>query len=331
MGAEQAFLTEIGNAYLARAQAPHPRDLLRWKPSGFAWPILREMQGRAAGLQKRECEVDGQRFVWLEGGAAGATPVVLLHGFGASKENWLPLLPFLARRHRLFIPDLPGWGESEFRYEKSYGLDHQVERLAHWLQQHVPAGAHLVGSSMGGAIAGFLAARHAPLVGTLTLMNAAGVRGTEASEFEQRLMQGENLLVTNSLADVFRLFTLVTERNRHLIAAALGPVMGGQMVARRHVNTHLFHQLVGMPPQESLPGMTAIGAPTLVLWGEQDRVLHVSCADTYQQLIPHARVKLLRGVGHLPMVEAPAVTARNLQRFWREHAIATGTATEQAA
>ena len=151
MGAEQAFLTEIGNAYLARAQAPDPRDLLRWKPSGMAWSILREVQGRAAGMQKRESVVDGQRFVWLEGGATDGAPVVLLHGFGASKENWIPLLPFLARRHRLFVPDLPGWGESEFRYEKTYGLDHQVERVAHWLQQQVPAGAHLVGSSMGGA------------------------------------------------------------------------------------------------------------------------------------------------------------------------------------
>lgn len=331
MGAEQAFLTEIGNAYLARAQAPDPRDLLRWKPSGMAWSILREVQGRAAGMQKRESVVDGQRFVWLEGGAADGAPVVLLHGFGASKENWIPLLPFLARRHRLFIPDLPGWGESEFRYEKTYGLDHQVERVAHWLQQQVPAGAHLVGSSMGGAIAGLLAARHGALVGSLTLMNAAGVRGSTPSEFELRLLQGENLLVTHNLADVFRLFTLVTERNRHLLAATLGPVMGGQMVARRHVNTHMFHQLVGHAPQEHLPGMGAVCAPTLVLWGEQDRVLHVSCADTYQQLIPHARVKLLRGIGHLPMVEAPAVTARNLQRFWREHAVSNLAATERAA
>lgn len=317
MGAEQAFLTEIGSAYLARARAPHPRDLLRWKPSGIAWPILREMQGRVAGLRKQSCEIDGQRLVWLESGAIGATPIVLLHGFGASKENWLPLLPFLANRHRLLIPDLPGWGESEFRYDKSYGLDHQVARLAHWLQQVAPAGAHLVGNSMGGAVAGLLAARHPHVTQSLTLMNAAGVRGSETSEFEQHLLRGENLLVTHSMADVFRLFTLATEKNRHMLAATLTPVMGGQMMARRHVNAHLFHELIMRAPQESLPGVASVTAPTLVLWGEQDRVLHVSCADTFRELIPHAQVTRLRGVGHLPMVEVPTVTARCLQRFWR--------------
>ncbi|MFZ5723644.1 MAG: alpha/beta fold hydrolase [Pseudomonadota bacterium] len=316
MGAEQAFLTEIGSAYLARAQAPHPRDLLRFKPSGLAWPFLRDMQGLVAGLQKRTVEVDGQQMTWLEGGTPGATPVVLLHGFAASKENWLPLLPFLGG-HRLLIPDLPGWGESEFRYDKPYGIDHQVERLAHWLEQAAPAGAHLVGSSMGGAIAGFLAARHPQLAQSLTLMNAAGVRGSEASEFERRLMEGENLLVTHSMADVFRLFTLVTERNRHMLAATLTPVMGGQMLARRHVNAHLFHQLIEHAPREDRPGIATVVAPTLVLWGDQDRVLHVSCAETFRSLIPHAQVTRLRGIGHLPMLEVPAVTARCLQRFWR--------------
>lgn len=321
MTVEQAFLNEIGGAYLALAEEPHPDVLRKWRPSGFAWPMLRELQGRVAGLGKRHAQIDGERFVWLEGGNPTGTPVVLLHGFGASKENWLALLPFLGRRHRLYIPDLPGWGESHFRHGKAYGIDHQVERLAHWLNTHVPThtpgGVHLVGSSMGGAIAGFLAARHPELIRTLTLMNAAGVRGARLSEFETELMQGRNSLVARSTADVFRMLTVVIERNRHLLATTLAPIMSAEIVSRQHVNTHMFHQLLGHAPQESLPGMTAVRAPTLVLWGEQDRVLDVSCADTYQQLIPHAQVKRLRGVGHLPMVEVPAVTARCLRRFWR--------------
>lgn len=330
MTAEQAFLAEIGNAYLANAQAPDEDALRRWRPTGIAWPLLRAMQGRVAGLDKRTATVDGERFVWLEGGDPQGAPVVLLHGFGASKENWLPLLPFLARRHRLFIPDLPGWGESHFRFGTTYGIDQQVARIAHWLEHHVPAGVHLVGSSMGGAIAGFVAARHPQHVATLTLMNAAGVRGNQPSEFEAGLMKGHNALVAHNVADVFRLFTIATERNRHLLAAMLGPVMSGMMIPRRHVNTHMFHQLMEHPPQAQLPGMTAVQAPTLVLWGEQDRVLHVSCADTYQQLIPHAQVKRLRGIGHLPMVEAPAVTARCLHRFWRRHAVAPAASAQAA-
>lgn len=322
MSTERAFLEDIGSAYLFRAKAPDEETLRNWRPTGVVWPLLREMQGRVAGLRKRAAKVDGQRFVWLEGGNPRGTPVVLLHGFGASKENWLPLLPFLARRHRLLIPDLPGWGESHFHFGNIYGIDQQVERIAHWLEHHVPANVHLVGSSMGGAIASFIASRHPQRIATLTLMNAAGVRGSQASEFEEGLLKGHNSLVAHTVADVLRMITVVTERNRHLLAAMLGPVMSCMMIPRRHVNTHMFHQLMEHPPLEELPGISTISSriPTLVIWGEQDRVLHVSCAGTYQQLIPHAKVKLLRGIGHLPMVEAPAVTARCLRRFWREHA-----------
>lgn len=319
MNPEQAFLKEVGSAYLSAAMAPDVEALRDWRPSGVVWPLVRELQSRVVGLGKRSAMIDGHRFVWLEGGNPRGTPVVLLHGFGASKENWLPLLPLLARRHRLFVPDLPGWGESHFRFGNAYGIDHQVERIAHWIVHHVHHGVHLVGSSMGGAIAGFIAARHPELISTLTLMNAAGVRGSQASEFEEGLLKGKNSLIAQNLGDVFRLITIVTERNRHLLAATLGPVMSAMMLPRRDVNTHMFHQLIEHAPQEALPGMTSVQAPTLVLWGEQDRVLHISCADTYQQLIPHAQVKRLRGIGHLPMVEAPVLTARYLRRFWRQH------------
>lgn len=330
MTAEHAFLEDIGSAYLSRAKAPDEDDLRNWRPTGVVWPLLREMQGRVVGLRKRSAKVDGERFVWLEGGNPRGTPVVLLHGFGASKENWLPLLPFLARRHRLFIPDLPGWGESHFRFGNSYGIDHQVARITHWLEHYVPAPVHLVGSSMGGALASFIAARHPQCIATLTLMNAAGVRGTQASEFEEGLLNGHNPLVAHNLADVLRMFTIVTERNRHLLAVMLGPVMSRMMIPRRHVNTHLFQQLMEHQPQQELRGITNVQSPTLVLWGEQDRVLHVSCAATYQQLIPHAQIKILRGIGHLPMVEAPAVTARCLRRFWRQHVLIDASSTKAA-
>lgn len=320
MNAEHAFLTEIGNAYLARSRAPDEAVLRSYRPAGLLWPVLRAAQGRATGLVRRSADIDGQRYVWLEGGNPAGSPVVLLHGFGASKENWVPLLPFLSRQHRLFVLDLPGWGESHFRYGLSYSIDAQVTRLAHWLERHVPGGAHLVGSSMGGAISSFTAARHPELVASLTLMNAAGVRGSQASEFETGLLEGNNVLVADSLAGLFRLFTTATERNRHLLATLLVPVMAGAMLPRSEVNTHMFRELVGNPPSTALAGASDIRAPTLVLWGDKDRVIDVSCADTWQQLIPHASVRRLKGVGHLPMVEAPSATARCLHRFWRAHA-----------
>ena len=263
-------------------------------------------------------EIDGATMVWLEGGNPHGDPVVLLHGFASNKENWLLLLPFLAKRYRLYVPDLPAWGESHFRHEKVYGLDQQADRVADWARQILPRKAHFVGSSMGGGIAGLVAARHTDVTASLTLMNAAGVRGHGSTPFERGLMIGKNTLVPNTYAEVVRLFATVLERNRTPLSLVLASAMGQEMVSRRHVNRHLFHHMIAHSLHCERVGVSGVTVPTLILRGEEDQVLHHTCVETFKQLIPHAQVRKLQGVGHLPMVDVPAITAKNLNRFWRD-------------
>jgi pimeloyl-ACP methyl ester carboxylesterase len=312
---ERGFIDAVGPAYLARAKAPCPERVRGWRYQSFM-PLLHRLHGTLTGLRSRHGLVDGHKLIWLQGGNPAGEPVLLLHGFGASKENWLPLLPFLARRYQLFIPDLPGWGESQFCAEARYGLDQQVARLAEWMQQSLPTPVHVVGSSMGGGIAGLLAARHPALVRSVTLMNAAGVAGNATTRFERGLQQGRNGLIAHNMKGVLDLLTSVME-NRAL-ALLMAPAMYWDLVSRRDVNEHMFRHLLQHEPAPELATFSAVAAPTFILWGEQDQVLHVSCGDTFKMLIPHAQFKRLRGVGHLPMVERPRVTARLLRRFWRE-------------
>lgn len=311
---EREFIEAVGPAYLARARAPRPEDVRRWRNRSLL-PLLNRLHGPVTGLSSHHANIDGHRMVWLEGGNRSGESVVLVHGFGASKENWLPLLPFLARRYHLLLVDLPGWGESQFHPDAGYGMDHQVVRLAAWMRMRLGRPAHVVGSSMGGGICGLLAARHQALVLTLTLMNAAGVAGQGRTPFELALMDGHNGLVARNMSGVFKL--LATVMSSRALAVLMAPAMYPDMVARRHVNEHLFRQLMQHQPDPELEAFSSVTAPTLVLWGVEDQALHVSCADTFKQLIPHAEVRLLGGIGHLPMVEAPHVTARLLRRLWR--------------
>ena len=71
-----------------------------------------------AGLQKENIIVDGQPITYFIGGKG--EPLLLLHGFGADKTNWMMIAPFLASQYRLVIPDLPGFGESAFLSQKTY-------------------------------------------------------------------------------------------------------------------------------------------------------------------------------------------------------------------
>lgn len=311
---ESSFTDQTSAAYLRLAPTPDAATLQAWRYR-HVMPWLHKLHAPLTGLALRQQQVQGQRLVWLEGGNPEGEPLLLLHGFGACKENWLPLLPFLLRRYRLFLPDMPGWGQSEFRADSDYGLDAQVERLARWSESVLPEPVHLVGSSLGGATAGLLAARHPQLFRSLTLMNAAGVAGAQHTPFEQGLQAGKNGLIAANLLGVVRLLDATMAST--LLPWLLAPLASHDLVSRYQVNQHLFRQLLQQPPASALPSYSAISVPTLILWGSDDQVIHPSCAATFNRLIPHARCHLLDGVGHMPMVEAPLATSRVLRRFWQ--------------
>ncbi len=315
---ERVFFDTVGQAYIEQVAPVDIGKVLRWR-SRSPMPWLNRLHATVTGLRTRHRRVGDHCLTWLEAGPVDGEPVVLVHGFGASKENWLPLLPFLLRRYRVYIPDLPGWGESEFHVDADYSSDFQVDRIAHWIESVIAQPVHLVGNSMGGGFSGLVTARHPQWVRTLVLMNAAGIAGTERTPFEQGLAEGKNSLVAHNWRGVYQLLSSVMQSR--IRAALLTPVMGMDLVARRHVNEFMFHHLIGTPPNEDRPSLSSISQPTLILWGSEDRVLHPSAAGIFQQIIPHAQSKMFFDVGHLPMVDKPRLTARHIRRFWKASAL----------
>ncbi len=314
----QSFIDDLKIALKKNPQPVNTHALKNWHTSSLTTAMLRRVQGFATGMQRRSTYIRSQEMVWLEGGNPNGEPLVLVHGFASSKENWILLLPFLTRHYRVFVPDLPGWGESSFHYGEVYGIEEQIVRFDDWAERYLPAQFHLVGSSMGGGLGALYTAQHPKRVLSLTLMNALGVAGPEKTPFEEGLHQGHNALIAHRLSDVIRMMSTVTSHRRWVLTTMLVPLMYQELVMRRHVNTHMFHELLERAPSGIFDGIADISCPTLVLWGEKDQILHQSCAQVFQQMIPHADVKVLKGVGHLPMVEVPGQTARALLHFWRQ-------------
>lgn len=311
---ENSFVNHVAHAYLSKAKSPNLERVKAWRYRSFL-PLLHRLHGSLTGFASHRRSIDGSMMVWLEGGNLKGSTVVLLHGFSSCKENWLPLLPFLMKKHRLLVPDLPGWGQSHFCSEKVYGFDQQVERLADWAESVLKGPAHWVGSSMGGGIAALFAARHSEWVNSLTLMNAAGVVGSELTPFERSLQEGRNMLIAHDIRGVVDL--LGSTMASRSLPWLMTPFAYWDVVSRRHVNQHIFRQLLEYAPTPDQPSFSAISAPTLIVWGEQDEIIHSTCANTFKALIPHAEIKNLPGVGHMPMVENPVQAAKLLKHFWR--------------
>ncbi|WP_312179782.1 alpha/beta fold hydrolase [Arthrobacter sp.] len=285
----------------------------------------------------RTLAVDGSQVRYRDEGEG--TPVVLVHGIGRSLEDWIDQHELLADQgYRVLSVDLAGYGESE-PLEATYSLP----ALARFLEGFLDAAgitepAHLVGNSLGGAVAMQLAVQSPQRVRSLVLSNSAGF-GKEVA-LPVRLMSfrplGELMLSKPSPASARRLElslfndpALVTDERVDLgfrlasrphgnkvfldTAAALGTIRGSREEWRKILTD----------------GLSASRIPTLVIWGEQDKIFPFTHLAAAAALLPHAKTHAFRGTGHMPQIERAAEFADLIAGFWAETPAGITTQSER--
>jgi len=270
------------------------------------------LQHAFGGLVTRRTAIPGFDIAYLEGGSG--EPLVLVHGIGADKDNFAQIAPFLRGIGRIIALDLPGFGESSKPPDADYSIEAQAERLGQFLDALGLPRAHFAGSSMGGAIALGFAHLHPERVQSLWLLAPAGVGGAAESEmFRRHRERGEFPLFAQTLEQYAAVIDICCARPpfvpycvRHELACAAG---------RNYVlHTRIFNDLVGTP--FALEDVVAgLETPTLLVWGDRDRVLDVSGAEILHRALPRSQLVILPGIGHLPMLEAPRRTAADSRAF----------------
>jgi abhydrolase domain-containing protein 6 len=273
-----------------------------------------------AGLGHGSAVIEGVRVPYLvrrrsgSSGAPAQMPIVLVHGFGADKEGWLTMASRLGRQHSLVIPDLPGFGAAGAIPKHGASAAAQARVLAALLDDLGYARVHLVGSSMGGGISLRFARDFPERAASMTLIGSAGPI-VEKSELALALDRGENLLLPSSPDDLGRLLHFVAEKVPPLSRAARR-YLGAERYARRDALALAWDGWLTPAATEGIPeSLESIATPALIIQGEQDRVIHPSTARALAARLPNARLELLEGVGHLPMVEMPRAIAALVDRF----------------
>lgn len=267
---------------------------------------------RAAGLELRTFELADGPIAYLEGGSGPS--VVLLHGFGGSKETWIGVAAALAPHYRVIVPDLPGFGESPAREAGLHDPAAQAARLRE-LIQGIGVGPHHVGGlSMGGEIAAFYAARYADDLRSLLLVAAPGVRSPERTEFLRRVIAGENPLRVDDEGDLDALLAMVSFRPRS-IPRLLKRAMVGDMAPRQEVQGRILADIVSAGEAALEPLLPRIRARTLVLWGAEDRLVHPSTAAVYAAAIPRVESEVFPACGHALPGDCPAELIGRYRRF----------------
>lgn len=279
-----------------------------------AFGFLQQVERRLAGLKQTYLEVDGLRIEYLEGGKGDV--LVLLHGFGANKDNWTRIGKHLTAHFRVIAPDLPGFGESSSNPDGDYTIFAQAKRIKAMVQALGIQSFHLGGNSMGGNIAGAYASRYPNDLKSLLLIAPGGVASAEPSELYRLLMEGKpNPLIAATTEDYDRLLDFVFVK-KPFIPWPVKKMLVKEALARQSLNRKIFQQLrssTDTPPLEVM--LQGLPVPTLIIWGAQDRVLHVSGARIIAAHMPKAKAEVMEAVGHIPMIEKPKETAELFLRF----------------
>lgn len=274
-----------------------------------------------SSLDRKEIQVGQQKWVYLEANANEGKPtVVLLHGFAAEKDNWVRMVRSMDNYH-IVAPDLPGHGESSFSTDDYYGFDQQSLRVAEFIDAMGLESFHIVGNSMGGAIAALYTYRHPSKVKSLTLMDAVGFYGSEQSDVEKILESDQaNPLIVRSREGFDTLIEYATHQPPFMPWPAAN-VLARRAMEREQANDHIFEHIFKEAQAAKYAGgfkhiFEKINTPTYVVWGDQDRVLHVSSVEKFFMYMPNVQVDVIPQIGHAPMLEIPEQTSIMLQEFW---------------
>jgi pimeloyl-ACP methyl ester carboxylesterase len=281
--------------------------------------------GHETGFPDFFINVNGVRTRYWQAGQDGP-PVVLIHGLGASAEIWSANIDALAMRHRVYVPDLPGFG----RTEKPEWMDYSPGAYSRFLLDFMTAlgigRAALVGHSLGGGVSLRAILDDPGCVDRLILLSSAGI-GREVSlplriaslPFFDRIFFKPPLPVFTRFLHrlVFDPAAITADFARLYYEMFFQPASVRAFTGILRTIATLRGARPGIL-EPILAGLGTITAPTLILWGRQDRILPVSQALDAAGRIPGARLHVFERCGHMPNVEVPREFNRLVLEFLNE-------------
>jgi abhydrolase domain-containing protein 6 len=283
--------------------------------AGFVLEAAKRYLRWQAGVRRYEVHVDDQRWVYLDGGKGDV--ILLVHGFGMEKDGWAPFLKTLTGSHRVIVPDLSGFGETRGSHSAAYDIPHQVKRLDRFTSALSIHSFHLVGISMGGAVATYYASEHPDKVKSLFLMAPAGVRSREPSFAWRRYQEKGEVILLYENEDQFDQLLDALFYQKPFLPKFLKKYFAQKGAMNCRLRAKILQDLEKGGIDILEERLQWVQAPTLILWGENDRILHVSGSEKFQKGLPNGRTILLEECGHVVFFDQPEATKEAYNRFMR--------------
>ncbi|PPS43935.1 alpha/beta fold hydrolase [Chroococcidiopsis sp. TS-821] len=247
----------------------------------------------------------------------GGQPILLLHGFDSSVLEFRRLLPILAAQNKTWAVDLLGFGFTERIANLALSPSTIKTHLYCFWKTLIHQPVILVGASMGGAAAIDFTLNYPEVVKKLVLIDSAGF--TAGSAMGKLMFPPFDRLATEFLRNprVRNSISRAAYKNKSLAS------VDAQLCAALHLNMPGWNQaLIAFTKSGGYTSfkekLAQIEQPTLILWGEDDRILGTKDAEKFQQAIPQSKLAWIKDCGHVPHLEQPQIAAEHILNFITE-------------
>ncbi len=279
-----------------------------------------------AGLTTKHIQAGDVDWAYSEGGNPNNPTILLIHGLGGSRDNWNRVAHHLTPYYHVVIPDLPSSGDSKIKADYDLQPATMVESLRRFTEAlKIEKNLNVAGHSMGGAIAGLYASLYFTDTQSLLLVDPAGVFATAKSPYLKDPTQLRQLIVQKP-GDLEKVLHIAMQDPPFIPSDIL---VGQEKVMIDHapIMSKLVEKLITLnqsyTPDSFATVVKSIEAPTLVIWGRDDKIIDVGVVPELMGELKDKRPPvILDGVGHTGILEAEQLVVQAYLPFLKQ-AIAT--------
>jgi len=243
--------------------------------------------------------------------------ILLIHGLASDKDSWLQFAKNIPIHYRVIIPDLPAHGESVQKFKLNYSIDNQAKWLNELTSKLGIDKVHIVGLSMGGAIAMRFNYMFPETVSTLTLIDSHGA--IKNASVVDKIYEDTGTIPMIEVYDRedFDTMMYLAMENPPYVPWFMVDVIIENKIKRKIIDTKILKDAFVDIDQSNI--LSELKLPTLILWGDSDKVIHVDNASYLNEKIVNSKKVIIKNTGHVAVVEKPEIVARHFIEFIKQY------------
>ena len=257
-------------------------------------------------MKEEKISINGLRVNYK---VAGEGPALLvLHGWGGSSDSWVSLQKILSREgFRVIVPDFPGFGKSVTPPDV-WGVGDYMDFILKFLEILQLDNFFLLGHSFGGRVAIKFATRYPEKLKSLILCDSAGIRGKPSAKARIIFLMA---VIGNAVFSP-KIMARFKDSARNVFYAF---IRKRDYAKANGVMKKTIKKVLG---EDLLDDLSKIKTSTLIIWGENDKMVPVKYARVFREKIENAKLEIMPKVGHSPHIERPEKLAEIILKFLKQ-------------